>query len=390
MAADNGTPPALDGKGDNMAGNDVSRTAELPVEAVLGDAGAKNGSGPASATEEVPVDEDDAVAKNGSGPISGTEVEGEFHGDAASSSAGAKNGSGPASSSAGPKPPPNPKKMLDPPPRQKLKWWSRDSRPSRGTITEDLTLASFALLMSFTLWFFADKPQCVVWTFSVVAILCLTTRAIALTTTMRAHILLVAVSYVALVALAVTHVSAAAGIFVMLIDTAYAAWLFGYALSEHRQRNGTELSAEAVPEPSSRSTEELKEESEVTNKVIFYAMVASLVCLIVAIWVVCYTVEIYWLVVELSLLIDLILFSWTCLVTVHLLRGALITDGYLTVIYWLVVVLLLPDYLISCVFGESIGMLVHPLGVIGMAGLLGYSVGVYTRYVVILKYKKRD
>ncbi|KAL6653515.1 hypothetical protein ACP70R_009093 [Stipagrostis hirtigluma subsp. patula] len=378
MAADNGTATVLfDDKGEEMEANGAPGTEEVSLEAVHTDAGDKHGSGPVSAEKEVPVDEEDAGAKNGSGSVSSEEAEGE---------AGAKNGSGPASSSAGTKPPSSPKNTPDPPPppppRRKLKWWSR---PSRSTIT----IASFALLGSFALWFFADHPRCVVWIFSLVAISCLTACAIVLTTTMRAHILLAAVSYIAFAALSVIHVSAAAGIFVMLIDTAYAAWLFGYALSEHRQRNGTELSAEAVPEPSSRTREELKEDNEVMIKVIFYAMVASLVCLIVAIWVVCYTVEIYWLVVGLSLLIDLILFSWTCLVAVHLLRGAFITDSHLTVIYWLVVVLFLPDYLISRVFGESIGMLVHPLGVIGMAGLLGYSVGVYTRYVVIRKGKGR-
>ncbi|XP_062182797.1 uncharacterized protein LOC133886901 [Phragmites australis] len=261
--------------------------------------------------------------------------------------------------------------------------------PARGAVSKKLTpaRAAFALFTSLALWFSADQPRRAVWTFSVIASSYLALWTISLTATIHAGTVLVSVSYMALVAAAVTHLSSSAGIFIMLLDTAYAAGLFGYALSDYRQRKGTERSAEAVP---TRSEDDLKWDRGVFCMVSFYATVTSLVCAAGAAWVIYYTVDEYWIVLLLSILIDLSLFLWACLVAVQKLHGALITDNQMGFIYWSGVLLFLPDFLLSYLFGEAIGVLVHPLGMIGMAGFLGYSLGVHARYEHMVTLEKKE
>ncbi|KAL6870896.1 hypothetical protein ACP4OV_014744 [Aristida adscensionis] len=330
----------------------------------------------------------DEAAGNG---VSGTEevtVE-EDHDDAAAKRNGADDTVPPPPDPKTPPadphaPPPEPKKTQ---PLKPLMGFAS----ARGGIVASKTriraAASALALTSLLLWSLADQPRRVAWAFTAAAAACLAAGAVALTEKMAARTVLVSVSYLALVASAVAHLSSSAGVFIMLLDTAYAAVLFGYALAEHRQREGSEQSAEAVPDPSSRTREELREKRAIVIMVFCYSTIASLLFIAAAVWVICYE-ETYWLVLLLSYLIDLALFCWTSLVTMHMLHGALITAEGLAYIYWFGVSLLLPDYLISTLFGESIGMLVHPLGMIGMAGFLGYSLGVYARHLVIVKGKE--
>jgi hypothetical protein len=133
----------------------------------------------------------------------------------------------------------------------------------------------------------------------------------------------------------------------MLLDTAYAAGLFGYALAEYRQRKGSERSAEALQ--TRVKQEELKNDKAVITMVSLYATVASLLSAAGAAWVIFYATDMYWVVVLLSLLIDLSLFCWAGLVGMHLLHGVLFADDQLAFIFWGTVLLVLPDFLLCSV-----------------------------------------
>jgi hypothetical protein len=154
---------------------------------------------------------------------------------------------------------------------------------------------TFALLTILVLWSSADRPERVVWIFSVIACTYLALWIIYLTAAIVSLTVLVSISYIALIAGCITHLSSAAGIFIMLLDMGYAAGLFGYALSEYRQRKGTERSAEHVP---TRNEEELNEDRSVFNMFSFYASIMSVSCAACATWlVVCFTLDTYVLVV---------------------------------------------------------------------------------------------
>lgn len=91
-------------------------------------------------------------------------------------------------------------------------------------------------------------------------------------------------------------------------------------------------------------------------------------------------VNIYWLVVVLVLLIDLSLFCWMALVAFNMIHGVLLTGHEMSLIYWGCLFLMLPDYFLSLLFGQGIGVLVHLSGLIFLAGFLGYNLGIYNHY----------
>jgi hypothetical protein len=74
------------------------------------------------------------------------------------------------------------------------------------------------------------------------------------------------------------------------------------------------------------------------------------------------------------MLINFALFFWTCLVTFNMMHDVMVW------MYLISVILFLPQIFLSFIFGNTIGMLVHPIGVISQAGFLGYSLGVYARF----------
>jgi hypothetical protein len=240
------------------------------------------------------------------------------------------------------------------------------------------TRAVFLVSTLVALWLSAGQPSRAVWTFTVIAISYLALWTIYLTAALQPLTVLVSLSYVMLLAISVTHLSSAAGVFLMLLDTAYAAGLFGYALAEYRQRKGSERSAEALQ--TRVKQEELKNDKAVITMVSLYATVASLLSAAGAAWVIFYATDMYWVVVLLSLLIDLSLFCWAGLVGMHLLHGVLFADDQMAFIFWGTVLLVLPDFLLSYLFGEAIGVLVHLIGLMGVAGILGYSLSVYVCY----------
>ncbi|CAO2143416.1 unnamed protein product [Urochloa humidicola] len=254
-----------------------------------------------------------------------------------------------------------------------------------GAVSNNPARAAFAALTLLALWRTAGDLRRVVWTFSAIAISYITLWTIWLTAAIPARTVLVSVSYIALVAISVTHLSSAAGIFVILLDTAYAAGLCGYALAEYRQRKGFELAADTLHARTKGESEDDRA-AIVIAMAFFYSRAASALCAAAAAWVVYYyAADTYWVVIMLSLLIDFSLFYWMVLVAAHLLRCALLPDHYIALIHWCPVLLFVPDLALSCVFGNAIGVLVHPFGVMGMAGLLGYNLGLYDRYKQMLE-----
>lgn len=121
-----------------------------------------------------------------------------------------------------------------------------------------------------------------------------------------------------------------------------------------------------------KEEEELKDARAAITMVSFYAAIASLLCAAGAVAVVFYTVDMYWVVIVGSLLIDLSLWCWTGLVAIHLLDGVLLQEDHMFfMIYWGTVFLWLPELLLSHLLGQAIGVLVHLLGVMGLAWVLG-------------------
>jgi hypothetical protein len=247
-----------------------------------------------------------------------------------------------------------------------------------SSILNNPARAAFLASTLVALWGSAGQPWRTVWTFTVIAISYLALWTIYLTAVIHPFTVLVSLSYVMLLAISVTHLSSSAGVFLILLDTAYAAGLFGYALAEYRQRKGSEPAAEALH--TRVKQEELKNDEDVITMVSLYATVASIVSAAGAALVIFYTTDMYWVVYLLSLLIDLSLFCWTGLVGMHLLHVVLFDEDQMAFLYWGTVLLLLPDFLLTYLFGQAIGVLVHLIGLMGVAGILGYSVSVYVCY----------
>ncbi|KAK3118153.1 hypothetical protein QOZ80_9BG0695020 [Eleusine coracana subsp. coracana] len=239
------------------------------------------------------------------------------------------------------------------------------------------------LLTLLALWISADRLERAVWSFTVITSSYLALQTVAFTASISGRTVLVSVSYMALLASTVAHLSSATGIFIMLIDTAYAAGLCGYALSDHRQRHGADRSAEHIIPPP-RSEEEIKHDGDAFIVLCFYASVVSLASAAGAAVALYFMVDVYWLVVVLVMLIDLSLFSWLALVVLNLVQDVLLTCHQLPLVYWGCVFLLVPDYFVSLLFGQGIGVLVHVSGMIFLAGFLGYHLGIYNHY-----YKRR-
>jgi hypothetical protein len=112
----------------------------------------------------------------------------------------------------------------------------------------------------------------IVWIFSMIVCIYLALCTIYHTTAIDNLIVLVSISYIALIIGCITYLSFAACIFIMLFDMGYDARLFRYTLSEHRQLKGTERSAKYMP---TRSEEEIKEDRSVFN-MYSYASAVSL------------------------------------------------------------------------------------------------------------------
>ncbi|CAL5006264.1 unnamed protein product [Urochloa decumbens] len=244
--------------------------------------------------------------------------------------------------------------------------------------------ALYAAATSLAVWSVADRPRSVVWAFSATTTAYLILWTTALTRTMRRRrTALISVSYAALAAAAAAHLSSRVGMLLIHLDTAYAAGMFGHALAEHTQLTvGADRSAAAaVPRPSSLSEEELREERDNTTSMSFCAAVVSLVCAACAAFVLCYAKDTYWVIFGVSFLVDLSLYCWTCILTLQILRGVLVEAHHMSTIYLIgPACLCLLDILVSYLFGNAVGMLVYSLGMIAMAGLLGYSLGVYEHY----------
>ncbi|CAL5012462.1 unnamed protein product [Urochloa decumbens] len=240
--------------------------------------------------------------------------------------------------------------------------------------------ALYAAATSLAVWSVADRPRSVVWAFSAATTAYLLLWTIALTRTMRRRrTALISVSYAALAAAAAAHLSSRVGMLLIHLDTAYAAGLFGRALAEH---TADRSAAAAVPRPSSSlSEEELREDRDNTTSMSFCAAVVSLVCAACAAFVLCYAKDTYWVIFGVSLLVDLSLYCWTCILTLQILRGVLVEAHHMSTIYLIgPACLCLLDILVSYLFGKAVGVLVYSLGMIAMAGLLGYSLGVYDHY----------
>ncbi|CAO2188196.1 unnamed protein product [Urochloa humidicola] len=240
--------------------------------------------------------------------------------------------------------------------------------------------ALYAAATSVAVWSVADRPRSVVWVFSATTTTYLLLWTIVLTRMKgRRRMALLSVSYIALAAATAAHLSSRAGMAAMHLDTAYAAGLFGRALAEHTQLTvGADRSAAAVPKPSSLSEEERRKDRDNLSSMSFAAAVASLVCATCAVFVLCYAKDTHLLIFEVSLLVHLSLYCWTCIVTLQILRGVLVEAHHMSTIYLIgPPSLSLLDILVSYVLGKAVGMLVYSLGMIAMAGLLGYSLGVY-------------
>jgi len=241
----------------------------------------------------------------------------------------------------------------------------------------------YAVVTSLALWPVADRPRSVVWVFSAITSAFLVLCAIDLTRTMRARTVFFSVSYVALAAAAAAHLSPRTGMVVMHLDTAYAAGLFGFALAEHRQFTGAETSAAAVPmpPPASPGEEELKRGADNTKTAPFLSAVVSLLCAGCAAFVLCYTKDTYGLVMEVSFLVDLSIFCWICTLALQFLHGVFIEVHHMTATYLFGPPSLgLLEIAVSYFLGKAVGTLVNSLGMIAMAGLFGYCLGIYAHY----------
>ena len=243
----------------------------------------------------------------------------------------------------------------------------------------------YAVVTSLALWPVADRPRSVVWVFSAITSAFLVLCAIDLTRTMRARTVFFSVSYVALAGAAAAHLSPRTGMVVMHLDTAYAAGLFGFALAEHRQFTGAETSAATVPIPvppsASRSEEELKRGADKAKTAPFLSAVVSLLCAGCAAFVLCYTKDTYGLVMEVSFLVDLSIFCWICTLALQFLHGVFIEVHHMTATYLFGPPSLgLLEIAVSYFFGRAVGTLVYSLGMIAMAGLFGYCLGIYAHY----------
>ncbi|RLM69894.1 hypothetical protein C2845_PM17G02680 [Panicum miliaceum] len=237
----------------------------------------------------------------------------------------------------------------------------------------------YAVITSLALWPVADRPRSVVWVFSIITSAFLVLWTVILTRTMRARTVFFSVSYVALIAAAIAH--SRTGMAIMHLDTAYAAGLFGYALAEHSPHAKRSAAAVPMPSSSSPSEEELKQQDNCTYLATFVAAVISLLCAGCAAFVLCYTRDTYWLIMEVSFLVDLSIFCWMCTLTLQILHGVFIEVDHMTTTYLIgPASLILLEISVSYFFGKAIGTLVYSLGMIVMAGLFGYSIGIYAHY----------
>ena len=236
----------------------------------------------------------------------------------------------------------------------------------------------YAAVTSLAVWPVADRPRSVVWVFSTITCAYLVLLTIVLTRTMRAGTVLLSVSYAALVGAAAAHLSPRAGMVIVHLDTAYAAGLFGFALAEHRQFAGAERSAAAVPMPaSSPSEEELKKDAVAP----FLSAIVSLLCAGCAAFVLCYAKDTHLLIMEVSFLVDLSIWCWMCTLALQTLHGVFIGVHHMTNTYSLgPPSLVLLEISVSYFLGQAVGTLVYSLGMIVMAALFGYCIGIYAHY----------
>ena len=97
--------------------------------------------------------------------------------------------------------------------------------------------------------------------------------------------------------------------------------------------------------------------------------------------VLCYTKDTYGLVMEVSFLVDLSIFCWICTLALQFLQGVFIGVHHMTNTYLLgPPSLALLEIAVSYFLGKAVGTLVNSLGMIAMAGLFGYCLGIYAHY----------
>jgi hypothetical protein len=259
----------------------------------------------------------------------------------------------------------------------------RDRRDREATLIV-LTLL-LALVMPILLWLSDGEAPAplLVWRLSLLLSTYFFLCANVLFVTKSFCAIVVDVYFGALLAYYADHVlGTRIGTVTIYLNSIFTAAFAGYALAERRRSDGTKQSADNVPALAD------KEEEYARAVLISSAAVISITLLFptayVSWMILCpYATTVEDVLRDLSYTILAYLFFATTLVTRHLLRGALLGGrrfyGFLVVFS---ITTVLPLFFAG-IFGDVAGIVVIWLGIIALAVLFGYSVGIYSYYTQI-------
>ncbi|KAL6870737.1 hypothetical protein ACP4OV_014585 [Aristida adscensionis] len=276
-----------------------------------------------------------------------------------------------------PQPPPPP----PPPP---------ESRYSLGVPCLVLVSVVFAVLTPWLLWRAAGQPTAFVWTGSLLACSYLVIGTVCLSCRMGFAYAFFRVSYVLLLGFAAANlVGAVRAAAVASLATFGAAWMFGYAVGEHRQLVGAEWSAVAVVRHHPSWDDDHKAWFLLICSYIgavTLATIARMAWLIAVPASACFlqskddhTEEALFVVMELAVEAFVIVGFWSIPVAVNLLeRQVIFSMGAMSLrVLGIFAASILLNSVLSHAVGNAAGLLVFWVMAMGMAAFLGYGLAVH-------------
>ncbi|TVU00589.1 hypothetical protein EJB05_43328 [Eragrostis curvula] len=238
-----------------------------------------------------------------------------------------------------------------------------------------------AAVTPFVLWRSRGDQLLVVWRLAFLLCFVSSMRTYFLTRTMDVHVFLYNSFGILLAFFADTVLSPSIGALIAHFNTHFAAGLLGYALAEHRQNEGSEVSAAHVP----GTAKEEEEEFKLLLLWILAGLIASVPSLAILAglqWLVWHAGE-----YRIEKLVPMTLFLLSVasvlgifFVAVMQLRGSLISPlGFVLISAYLAVVFLF-HLCSSLILGDVAAMVITWVACLGLTGLFGYCLSVLATF----------